>query len=70
MTRLIKLGECLLPFSSGSSVLLLIPKLYIQKYKFTRCFVRVLNLWPVTVREEHRLRIYENRELRREFGPK
>jgi hypothetical protein len=26
--------------------------------------------WSLTVREEHRLRIFENRVLRRIFGPK
>jgi hypothetical protein len=26
--------------------------------------------WPLTVREEHRLRVFENRVLRRIFGPK
>jgi hypothetical protein len=26
--------------------------------------------WPLTLREEHRLRVIENRVLRRIFGPK
>jgi hypothetical protein len=26
--------------------------------------------WSVTLREEHRLRVFENRVLRRIFGPK
>jgi hypothetical protein len=26
--------------------------------------------WSVTIREEHRLRVFENRELRGIFGPK
>jgi hypothetical protein len=26
--------------------------------------------WSVTLREEHRLRVFENRVLRRTFGPK
>jgi hypothetical protein len=26
--------------------------------------------WSVTLREEHRLRVFENRVLRRMFGPK
>jgi hypothetical protein len=26
--------------------------------------------WSITLREEHRLRMYENRVLRRIFGPK
>jgi hypothetical protein len=26
--------------------------------------------WPLTLREEHRLRVFENKVLRRIFGPK
>jgi hypothetical protein len=26
--------------------------------------------WSLTVREEHKLRVFENRVLRRRFGPK
>jgi hypothetical protein len=26
--------------------------------------------WPVTLREDHRFRVFENRGLRRIFGPK
>jgi hypothetical protein len=26
--------------------------------------------WSLTLREEHRLRVFENRVLRRKFGPK
>jgi hypothetical protein len=26
--------------------------------------------WPLTLREEHKLRVFENRVLRRIFGPK
>jgi hypothetical protein len=26
--------------------------------------------WSVTIKEEHRLRVFENRVLRRKFGPK
>jgi hypothetical protein len=26
--------------------------------------------WPVTLKEEHRLKVFENRVLRRIFGPK
>jgi hypothetical protein len=29
-----------------------------------------LNTWSLTLREEHRLRVFENRVLRRIFGPK
>jgi hypothetical protein len=31
---------------------------------------RALSTWFVTLREEHRLRVFENRVLRRIFGPK
>ena len=31
------------------------------------CF---LETWSLTLREEHRLRVFENRVLRRVFGPK
>jgi hypothetical protein len=30
----------------------------------------LLSLWSLTLREEHRLRVFENRVLRRIFGPK
>jgi hypothetical protein len=30
----------------------------------------ILHVWSVTLREEHRLRVSENRVLRRIFGPK
>jgi hypothetical protein len=29
-----------------------------------------VRLWSLTLREEHRLRVFENRVLRRIFGPK
>jgi hypothetical protein len=29
-----------------------------------------INTWPMTLREEHRLRVFENRVLRGIFGPK
>jgi hypothetical protein len=29
-----------------------------------------MGLWSLTIREEHRLRVFENRLLRRIFGPK
>jgi len=30
----------------------------------------VVKIWSVTLREEHRLRVFENRVLRRIYGPK
>jgi hypothetical protein len=32
--------------------------------------VQVRETWSLTLREEHRLRVFENRVLRRIFGPK
>jgi hypothetical protein len=29
-----------------------------------------VKIWSLTLREEHRLRVFENRVLRRVFGPK
>ena len=42
-------------------------------FVFAGCFVFVLygcETWSLTLREEHRLRVFENRVLRRIFGPK
>jgi hypothetical protein len=36
-----------------------------------KCIVSLrLHIWSLTLREEHRLRVFENRVLRRIFGPK
>jgi hypothetical protein len=32
--------------------------------------IRIYKTWSLTLREEHRLRVFENRGLRRIFGPK
>jgi hypothetical protein len=32
--------------------------------------LRIIIIWPITLREEHRLGVFENRVLRRIFGPK
>jgi hypothetical protein len=42
----------------------------IQNYNITCCCVWVWNFISRTLREEHRLRVSENRMLRRIFGPK
>jgi hypothetical protein len=39
--------------------------IYISTIYFYEC-----ETWSVTLREEHRLRVFENRVLRRIFGPK
>jgi hypothetical protein len=33
-------------------------------------YTRLILPWPLTLREEHRLRVFEKRVLRRIFGPK
>jgi hypothetical protein len=43
-------------------------KVKIRNYNFVCCFVWVRNL--VSIIEQHRRRVYENRVLRRIFGPK
>jgi hypothetical protein len=40
------------------------------KTKFWAWFIRCVKLGLVTLREEHRLRLFENRVLRRIFGSK
>ena len=69
----LKSGECLLSFDAESSVFqFAIQKCKdkdIQKYSFA-CFVCVCATWSLTLREERRLRVFENRVLRRIFGPK
>jgi len=42
---------------------------YIQNYKFA-CFLYGCETWLLTLREEHRLGVFENRVLKRIFGPK
>jgi hypothetical protein len=67
-----KSGECLLPFNSvfclsGPSL-----KTYTNIFK-TIILPVVLYGWEtcsLTLREEHKLRMFENRVLRRIFGPK
>jgi hypothetical protein len=45
--------------------ILLSSRLLTKKYDFVSSFVRV----SLTLRKDHRLRVYENRELRRIFRP-
>jgi hypothetical protein len=49
----------------------------VQNINIKTCETIILNFvlhwcetWPLTLREEHRLRVLENRVLRRTFGPK
>jgi len=41
----------------------------IQNYNFASCLYGY-EIWSLTLREERRLRVFENREVRRIFGPK
>ena len=68
----IQLGECLVSFGSGSFSF----PFAIQKYKYeiyrTLIFLVVLygcETWSVTMGEEHRLRVFENRLVTKIFGP-
>jgi hypothetical protein len=68
-----KFGECLLPFSPESYVFCLVSKNVKDKIYKTIILTVVLygcETWSLTLREEHRLRVFENRVLRRTFGPK
>jgi hypothetical protein len=68
-----KFGERLLPFGSQSSVLPLLSgnvKGKIYKTIILPVVVYGCETWSLTLREEHRLRVFENRVLRRIFGPK
>jgi hypothetical protein len=68
-----QVGECLLSFGGESFVF----QVAIQKYKdlgiqnrsFTCCLYG-RETWSLTLRQEQRLRVFENRVLRRIFGPK
>jgi hypothetical protein len=63
----------LLPFGPETFVLsLAIKKVKVRMYK-TIILPVVLygcETWSLTVREEHKLRVFENKVLRRIFGPK
>jgi hypothetical protein len=63
----------LLPFGSQSSVLPLLSrnvKVKIYKTIILPVVLYGCETWSVTLREEHRLRVFENRVLRGMFGPK
>jgi hypothetical protein len=59
----------LLPFGSESPVIS--PAVQeCKNHNSTSCFVYGCETWSLTLREEHRLRVFENRVQRRIFGPK
>jgi hypothetical protein len=67
-----KLGERLLPLGSQPSVLPLLSRNV--KFKMYKTIIPPVVLcgcetWPVTIRGEHRLRVFENRVLGGIFGP-
>jgi hypothetical protein len=62
----------LLPFGSESSALLLFRNIKVKIYKTIILLVVLYGCetWSLTLREEHRLWVFENWVLRRIFGPK
>jgi hypothetical protein len=63
----------MLPF--GAEPFVLSPAIKNMKVRVYKTIVLpvvlyVCETWSLTVREEHKLRVFENRELRRIFGPK
>jgi hypothetical protein len=65
-------GECLLPFGPESFVFL--PAARNTKVKIYKTIILPVvyygcETWSLTLREEHRLSVFENRVLRRIFGP-
>jgi hypothetical protein len=63
----------LLPFGSKSFVLPLLSggvRVKIYKTIILPVVLYGCETWSVTLREEHRLRVFENRVLRGIFGPK
>jgi hypothetical protein len=63
----------LLSFTAQSSVFQFPTQKYkdqdIQNYKFACCFSGC-ETWSLTLKEEHKLKVSENRVLRKIFGPK
>ena len=58
-------AESCLPVSYRKNV-----KIKIHKNIFLPVVLYGCDTWSLTLREERRLRVFENRELRRIFGPK
>jgi hypothetical protein len=66
-----QVGECLLPFGPESFVFLSANlKVKIYKTIILPVVLYGCEAWFETLREDHRLRMFENRMLRRIFGPK
>ena len=67
--------ECLLPTIQFRIFYLLVLLSKDRKFKMGRTVILPVVLygcetWSLAVREDHRLRVFENRELRRILGPK
>jgi hypothetical protein len=60
----------LLPFSSEPFVFSYAVKIRIYKTIILPVVLYGCETWSLTLRGEHRLRVFENRVLRRIFGPK
>ena len=64
----------MLSFGAGSFVIqVAIQKFkdyFIHNYNFSCRFICACVTWSLTLKEEHRLRVSENRVMRRIFGPK
>jgi tRNA (Thr-GGU) A37 N-methylase len=64
----------LLPFCPKPSVFSVavekLKKIRIYKTIILSVFLHGCETWSLTLREEHRLGVFENRALRRIFGPK
>ena len=69
----IEVRECLLSFSTETFVSQFAIQKFkdsdIQNYNSACCFYGC-ETWSLTLREEQRLRVFENRVLRRLFGPR
>ena len=68
----LKFGECLLPFSPESFVSHLLSKnKKIKMYRIVNFYIvwYGCETWSLTLREEHWLRGFENRLLKKIFGP-
>jgi len=71
----LKLGNsCYYSVQNLLSSSLLSTKLKIKLYRTTRIILPVVlygcEIWSLTLRKERRMRVFENRVLRRVFGPK
>jgi hypothetical protein len=60
----------MLPFGPEPSVFLKNVKVRIYKIAILPVVLYRCGIWFLTLREEHQLRVFQNRVLRRIFGPK